>query len=233
MLLGTGITSTVTVGTSAVINNGLTLGANTTFAVGFGTLQINGGISGAFSLTVANAPNATLRIEVTGSGVNGPEGFVVTSAGNAIRGLALFNLRVAIRIAGTGAHDNVVAGETSWSGFYHTTGSLSYYKPNWGRGNHEIKTGFDYGYGSTEVWGLTEKDFNYHLRFASGVPDSIAFFNAPITPHRDMRLFGAYVKDNWTMVTADGKPAAHFEHTVAVTDVGVDVLTDGRQPFTL
>ena len=34
--------------------------------------------------------------------------------------------------------------------------------------------------------------------------------------------------DGWTMVTADGKPAAHFEHTVAVTEVGVDVLTDGR-----
>jgi hypothetical protein len=95
--------------------------------------------------------------------------------------------------------DNVVAGETSWAGFYHSTGSLSWYKPNWWRGNHEIKTGFDYGYGSTEVWGLTQKDFNYHLRYASGVPDSVGFFNAPITPHRDMRLFGGYVKDNWTM----------------------------------
>ena len=41
------------------------------------------------------------------------------------------------------------------------------------------------------------------------------------------------LKDNWTMVTVDSKPACHFEHTVAVTDVGVDVLTDGRQPFTL
>lgn len=41
------------------------------------------------------------------------------------------------------------------------------------------------------------------------------------------------LKDNWTMVTVDGKPAAHFEHTIAVTDVGVDVLTDGRQAFTL
>jgi methionyl aminopeptidase len=41
------------------------------------------------------------------------------------------------------------------------------------------------------------------------------------------------LKDNWTMVTADGKAACHFEHTVAVTDHGVDVLTDGRQPFTL
>lgn len=41
------------------------------------------------------------------------------------------------------------------------------------------------------------------------------------------------LKDKWTMVTADGKPAAHFEHTVAVTETGVDVLTDGRQAFTL
>lgn len=33
---------------------------------------------------------------------------------------------------------------------------------------------------------------------------------------------------NWPVVTADGKYAAHFEHTVAVTDRGCDVLTDGR-----
>ncbi len=39
--------------------------------------------------------------------------------------------------------------------------------------------------------------------------------------------------DGWTMVTDDGQPAAHFEHTVAVTEHGVDVLTDGRMPFTL
>jgi hypothetical protein len=95
--------------------------------------------------------------------------------------------------------DNVVAGETSWAGFYHTTGSVSWYRPNWWRGNHEIKGGFDYGYGSTEVWGLTPKDYNYHLRYASGVPDSVGFFNAPVTPGRDLRLFGGYVKDNWTL----------------------------------
>ena len=34
--------------------------------------------------------------------------------------------------------------------------------------------------------------------------------------------------DGWTMVTRDGKASAHFEHTVAVTANGVDVLTDGR-----
>ena len=39
--------------------------------------------------------------------------------------------------------------------------------------------------------------------------------------------------DKWTVVTEDGAPAAHFEHTVAVTEVGVDVLTNGRVPWTL
>jgi methionyl aminopeptidase len=40
---------------------------------------------------------------------------------------------------------------------------------------------------------------------------------------------GAYavkiLKDGWTVVTADGKLAAHFEHTIAVTDDGPKILT--------
>ena len=35
-------------------------------------------------------------------------------------------------------------------------------------------------------------------------------------------------EDRWVVVTRDRKYAAHFEHTVAVTRTGVDVLTDGR-----
>ncbi|MCX6827125.1 MAG: type I methionyl aminopeptidase [candidate division Zixibacteria bacterium] len=31
--------------------------------------------------------------------------------------------------------------------------------------------------------------------------------------------------DGWTIITADGLPSAHFEHTVAVTDSGPDILT--------
>jgi methionyl aminopeptidase len=31
--------------------------------------------------------------------------------------------------------------------------------------------------------------------------------------------------DGWTVVTADGKLAAHFEHTIAVTEDGPKVLT--------
>src|SRR5215475_9926476 len=31
--------------------------------------------------------------------------------------------------------------------------------------------------------------------------------------------------DGWTVITADGKPSAHFEHTVAVTPNGPEILT--------
>lgn len=41
------------------------------------------------------------------------------------------------------------------------------------------------------------------------------------------------LEDLWTVVTADRLPAAHFEHTVAITDTGVEVLTDGRVPTEL
>ena len=35
----------------------------------------------------------------------------------------------------------------------------------------------------------------------------------------------ATLSDEWTIVTQDGRPSAHFEHTVAVTPSGVRVLT--------
>ncbi|WP_144463322.1 type I methionyl aminopeptidase [Siminovitchia fortis] len=31
--------------------------------------------------------------------------------------------------------------------------------------------------------------------------------------------------DNWTVVTVDGKMCAHFEHTIAITDTGFEILT--------
>ncbi|AFZ68798.1 type I methionyl aminopeptidase [Deinococcus peraridilitoris] len=37
----------------------------------------------------------------------------------------------------------------------------------------------------------------------------------------ETRLLG----DDWTVVTADGKPSAQFEHTIAVTAQGVDILS--------
>src|SRR5262249_10312694 len=33
------------------------------------------------------------------------------------------------------------------------------------------------------------------------------------------------LRDGWTVVTVDGQPSAHFEHTVAITEEGPEVLT--------
>lgn len=32
--------------------------------------------------------------------------------------------------------------------------------------------------------------------------------------------------DGWTVVTLDGKPSAHFEHTIAITEEGPEILTE-------
>lgn len=47
-----------------------------------------------------------------------------------------------------------------------------------------------------------------------------------VAGRRDVHM----LEDGWTVVTEDSQPAAHFEHTVAVTDVGVEILTDGAAP---
>jgi methionyl aminopeptidase len=33
------------------------------------------------------------------------------------------------------------------------------------------------------------------------------------------------LQDGWTIMTQDGKLSAQFEHTVAVTETGVEILT--------
>lgn len=45
----------------------------------------------------------------------------------------------------------------------------------------------------------------------------------PMFTRGDWRV--KFLDDGWTVVTADGSPAAHFEHTVAVTETGCEVLT--------
>jgi methionyl aminopeptidase len=38
------------------------------------------------------------------------------------------------------------------------------------------------------------------------------------------------LRDQWTQVTADGRPSAHFEHTIAITEVGPVALTVAPTP---
>ncbi|MCB0832541.1 MAG: type I methionyl aminopeptidase [Bacteroidetes bacterium] len=47
-----------------------------------------------------------------------------------------------------------------------------------------------------------------------------------IEPMVNAGTFEVYTKeDRWTICTRDGRPSAHFEHTVAVTDNGPEILT--------
>jgi methionyl aminopeptidase len=33
------------------------------------------------------------------------------------------------------------------------------------------------------------------------------------------------LEDKWTVVTVDGKKCAHYEHTIAITEEGYEILT--------
>ncbi|MGI5921948.1 MAG: type I methionyl aminopeptidase [Syntrophomonadaceae bacterium] len=47
-----------------------------------------------------------------------------------------------------------------------------------------------------------------------------------IEPMVNMGTYQVYTKlDEWTVVTRDGKPSAHFEHTVVITAQGPEILT--------
>jgi len=47
-----------------------------------------------------------------------------------------------------------------------------------------------------------------------------------IEPMINMGDYSVYIKeDNWTYCTADGKPSAHFEHSIAIYDDKVKILT--------
>jgi methionyl aminopeptidase len=39
--------------------------------------------------------------------------------------------------------------------------------------------------------------------------------------HEDVKV----LSDGWTVITMDGRPSAHFEHTVAITSEGPQILT--------
>jgi methionyl aminopeptidase len=45
----------------------------------------------------------------------------------------------------------------------------------------------------------------------------------PMVNAGDYRI--VFKPDGWTTVTADGSPSAHFEHTVAITGDGPEILT--------
>lgn len=68
--------------------------------------------------------NAVILVQVAGAGPEHFDGLSITSANNMIRGLAIFKVRHAIVISGSGAHDNLIGGN-----FIGTDAYASYVAP--------------------------------------------------------------------------------------------------------
>jgi hypothetical protein len=94
--------------------------------------------------------------------------------------------------------ENIVAGDDTRNFRLHSTGSVTWYKPNAFHGNHELKTGFDYVYTETGK-GLHTPGPNYQLVFDDGAPYQVAFFNAPVQPVNAWKYLGLYLRDTWTI----------------------------------
>lgn len=70
-------------------------------------------------------------------------------------------------------------------------------------------------------WDRRQKNYDVELREGMALAvEPMVNMGAPQVAYADATC--------WPVVTKDGKWAAHFEHTVAVTKNGADVLTDGR-----
>ncbi len=81
----------------------------------------------------------------------------------------------------------------------HSKGSVSWYRPDFFYGNHEVKAGFDFlstKYGS---WQTSRQSGNYQLVFNNGAPFQIRTWNIPYRANAVTRYTGVYVKDSWTV----------------------------------
>ena len=102
--------------------------------------------------------------------------------------------------------ENVVSGERSRHFLHQTKGAMTYYKPNWAGGNHEIKVGGEHAR-TKNFRSLDTKPVNYHLRYdgcevncaTGGVPFDIVFFNAPVYPDGRQHTTSFFARDSWTI----------------------------------
>ncbi len=102
--------------------------------------------------------------------------------------------------------ENVVCGERSRHFLHQTKGAMTYYKPNWAGGNHEIKVGGEHAR-TKNFRSLDLKPVNYHLRYdgcevncaKGGVPFDVVFFNAPVYPDGRQHTTSFFARDSWTI----------------------------------
>lgn len=90
-----------------------------------------------------------------------------------------------------------------------------------------------YGYGLVRQYGghgvgrsMHEDPFVYNFRPGNPGPELKSGMVIAIEPMFNLGGDDVYVKpDKWTVVTSDGKPSAHFEHTVLITGNEPLILT--------
>lgn len=102
------------------------------------------------------------------------------------------------------------AATRSFEGRKTATGTVSWYRPDWFFGNHDIKGGFDHSIANADRAGFDRQTKapgqptngiapNYRLVFRSGVPFQLATKNYPVDPSSRAVYLGAYIQDSWTI----------------------------------
>ena len=74
---------------------------------------------------------------------------------------------------------------------------------------------------------MHEEPFIFNIRVPSNpVPMLRSGMTIAIEPMLNLGTGDVHTEaDGWTVVTNDGKPSAHFEHTIAVTESEPEILT--------
>jgi hypothetical protein len=90
-------------------------------------------------------------------------------------------------------------GDKAVNNNYHTVGSVTLYKPDSFRGNHELKVGFDhYKYIAHGDWDELEP-VNYMLFTNDGEPYQFGAINHPVQSLLNPSYLGIYATDSWTI----------------------------------
>ena len=95
---------------------------------------------------------------------------------------------------------NTRAGERLLESRYQARTYVAYYKPDLFLGNHDLKAGFDAFFAPQNRHQVGRgAGGNYQLTFRSNVADRIAMWNYPVHPDLELRYYGTYVADSWTI----------------------------------